>query len=118
MSSPIVATCFCGDTKVTLPHLPDSAKQCNCSFCSRAGATWAYFPAGSLTIESKSGRLVSEESVNKHYFCGRCGMHTHGDTPDYWKNDGSRIENVNLNMIDNLDWSQVTVEKIDGRNQW
>ncbi len=118
MSSPVVATCYCGDTKVTLPFIPKTATQCNCSFCSRAGAIWAYFPSGSLKIEAKNSRPTSEGKPNNHYFCGQCGMHTHGDTPDYGKNDGSRIDNVNLNMIDGFDWSQVKVEKVDGRNLW
>ncbi|KAH6695768.1 Mss4-like protein [Plectosphaerella plurivora] len=118
----LIARCYCGDTTVTLPNTPKTASRCNCSFCARAGAVWAYFPAGTLRIEAKSGRnAASTDGTRSHYFCGRCGMHTHGDIPNYGNSteeQGGRVEKVNLNMVDHLDWTTVTVEDVDGKNLW
>ena len=61
-------------------------------------------------------------------------MHTWGDSPDWasaYNMDGTpkpgfdagtvpanRIVGVNLRLIDDLDWSTVAVEKIDGHANW
>jgi hypothetical protein len=72
--------------------------------------------------------------MNLHHFCGNCGMQTWGDSPDWasiYNDDGSpkpgfaagsmpsqRSYAVNLRLIDDLDWSAIAVEKVDGRNSW
>jgi hypothetical protein len=117
----LTARCYCGDTTVTLPSTPQTARRCNCTFCFRAGAVWAYFPTGSLKVDAKNGsNAASADGSRDHYFCGRCGMHTHGNIPDYsgQSGEGGRVDKVNLNMIDGLDWSGVAVEDVDGRNLW
>ncbi|WP_108397120.1 GFA family protein [Devosia submarina] len=130
----LTATCHCGDTRIILPHLPHSAGQCNCSFCARTGAVWGYFSPGELQFASIEGdRMYSVTGMNQHHFCGRCGMQTWGDSPDWssmYNADGTpkngdptavpteRILAVNLRLIDDLDWSAVKVEQMDGRNNW
>ena len=36
---------------ITLSRQPDAAKSCNCSFCDRTGAVWAYFQPGEISVE-------------------------------------------------------------------
>jgi hypothetical protein len=75
----------------------------------------------------------ASDGMNQHHFCGRCGMQTWGDSPDWaslYNNDGTRKDPdgpewptartyaVNLRLIDELDWSTVAVEKVDGRKSW
>ena len=127
-------TCHCGATRITLPRQPAEAKACNCSFCQRAGAVWAYFEEGELEFASlENDRTYSASGgLNQHHFCGQCGMQTWGSSPDWssaYNADGTpkgepgvvpsrRTYAVNLNMIDGLDWSKIEVEQMDGRNNW
>lgn len=131
----LTATCHCGDTRITLSRRPTEAKSCNCSFCDRTGAVWGYFQPGQITVEATDEKTYSASGgMNRHHFCGRCGMQTWGDSPDWasaYNADGTpkpgfdagtvpqaRIVGVNLRLIDGLDWSTVEVEKLDGRANW
>ena len=76
----------------------------------------------------------ASEAGNLHHFCGRCGMQTWGESPDWasvYNVDGTpkpgfeagsfpsaRIHALNLRLVDDLDWSAIAVEKVDGRNSW
>ncbi len=130
-----VATCHCGETQVRLPRAPTSAKSCNCSFCARTGAVWAYFTPEEVELGAKGARTYSASNgTNRHHFCGRCGMHVWGDSPDWasvYNADGTpkagfeagamptdRIVGVNLRLVDGLDWTRIEVEAVDGRNNW
>ncbi|MFC3077447.1 GFA family protein [Phenylobacterium terrae] len=133
---PLIASCHCGATKIELPRQPASAKACNCSFCARTGAVWAYFRPGEFKLlsDAEARTYSASDGLNRHHFCGRCGMHTWGDSPDWasvYNADGTpkpgfdagalpaeRIHGVNLKLIDDLDWSGVAVEQVDGRNSW
>jgi hypothetical protein len=132
----LLATCHCGGTTIELPHPPLSAGECNCTFCARTGAVWGYFKPGELKILSEtSGKIytANPQAMNEHHFCATCGMHTYGVSPDWsslYNSDGTpkngdptaipttRSYAVNLRLIDDFDWSTVTIEKMDGRNNW
>lgn len=138
----LIASCHCGGTKIELPDTPTHAKECNCSFCFRTGAIWAYYPADALKLLStESQGMYSQSGMNLHYLCSRCGMQTWGDSPDWasmYNADGTpkegdgnedgnkdgngmptqRIHAVNLRLVDGLDLSAVTIEQMDGRNNW
>ena len=130
----LTATCHCGATKIALPQHPSEAKTCNCSYCARTGAVWAYYKPGELTfISTESETIYAPSGLNDHHFCSKCGMQTWGDSPDWasmYNDDGTskggdpnampveRIYALNLNLVDDLDWSQVTVAQMDGRNNW
>ena len=132
---PLIATCHCGSTKIELPHPPVHAKECNCTYCSRTGAVWGYYEPGEMKFLSQDGDKVysASDGMNLHHFCGNCGMQTWGDSPDWasmYNTDGTsksgdqnalpteRTYAVNLRLVDDLDWSGFSVEKIDGRNSW
>ena len=132
---PMIASCHCGATKIEAP-VPTTAKQCNCTYCARTGAVWAYYKPGELAMLSQDDERTysATEADNRHHFCGRCGMQTWGDSPDWgsvYNADGTpkpgfeagampsaRIHALNLRLVDDLDWSAITVEKVDGRNSW
>ncbi|MDC7681912.1 aldehyde-activating protein [Asticcacaulis sp. BYS171W] len=130
----LTATCHCGATRITLPRTPDSAHECNCSYCGRLGAVWAYFDPAEAVIESATHDRVysASEGVNRHHFCAHCGNHTHGDSPDWsqaYHNDGTpkgeagvvpaaRTFMVNLRMVDGFDFDRLHIEKMDGKNNW
>ncbi|MBS0488799.1 GFA family protein [Phenylobacterium sp.] len=131
----LTASCHCGATKIQAP-VPTSATECNCTYCARTGAVWAYYKPGELAMLSQDDERTysATEADNRHHFCGRCGMQTWGDSPDWgsvYDTDGTpkpgfeagampsaRIHALNLRLVDDLDWSAITVEKVDGRNSW
>ena len=130
----LIATCHCGATRITLPRLPTEGKSCNCSFCQRTGAVWAYFEEGELEFNSLDSDKIYSASggMNEHHFCANCGIHTWGSSPDWasvYNADGTpkgepgampstRTFAINLNAVDSLDWSKLKIEKMDGRNNW
>ncbi|MCP8883921.1 GFA family protein [Devosia sp. XJ19-1] len=131
----LTASCHCGATRIALPSQPSEAKSCNCSYCARTGAVWAYYRPDELEFLSRGGETTySSRGVNLHHFCATCGMQTWGDSPDWaslYNADGTpkqhggegampteRIYAVNLRLIDDLDWSAVKIEQMDGRKNW
>lgn len=132
----LIATCHCGATKIELPDLPLSAKECNCSYCSRTGAVWGYYKTGQMRFLAQDGEksYSASDGMNQHHFCGNCGMQTWGDSLDWasiYNADGTPKEGftsqslptersyaVNLRLVDDLDWSKIAVEKVDGRSSW
>lgn len=128
----IVATCHCGSTRIVLPEHPTKAARCNCTFCQRTGAVWAYYPIGDITVEKAEGQrnYSTDPKLGSHHFCGTCGMHTWGESVDWsviYNDDGTPKDDVpvemtkcqvNLNLVDDLDWSRIEIEPLDGRNAW
>ena len=131
----LVATCHCGATRIELPGPPAEGTQCNCTYCARTGAIWAYYSPGELRFTSREHeRLYSTDpELYQHHFCGKCGMQTWGESPDWsalYNDDGTpkfgdataipttRKLGLNLKLVDDLDWSAITVRQVDGRNSW
>lgn len=131
----LVASCHCGATRIALPAHPTEAGKCNCTYCARTGAVWAYYAPGELTFLSREGERTysSNPEMHQHYFCGNCGMQTWGDSPDWsslYNDDGTpkngdqagipttRKHGLNLNLIDDLDWDKIAITHLDGRNSW
>jgi hypothetical protein len=129
----LIASCHCGATRIELPQ-PTEVRTCNCTYCGRAGAVWAYYKPSQLRFLSQEGEATyAPGGLNRHHFCSACGMQTWGDSPDWasmYNADGTpkngdpnampteRIFQVNLNLVDGFDFSSVTIERLDGRNSW
>lgn len=128
----IIATCHCGNTRIVLPAHPTKGARCNCTFCQRTGAVWAYYEIGDIDVAKALDQrgYSTDPKVGNHYFCGTCGMHTWGESVDWsaiYNDDGSPKTNaphemtrcqVNLNLVDDLDWSKIEIEQLDGKNAW
>jgi hypothetical protein len=113
--------CHCGAVRFEAEiDLAAGTSRCNCSMCIRA-AMW------SAMIKPEAFTLVSgEESLSDYQhggrfshwlFCRHCGIRpfSRGDAP--WM--GGPYYAVNLNCIDDLDPSGVTVRHFNGRdNDW
>src|SRR5690554_375380 len=124
------AQCHCGATKIRLKTMPAQVTECNCTFCSRTGALWAYCAPEELNVETKDDRSYSVAGMNQHHFCGTCGMQTHGYSPDWgsiFNLDGTPKEGVqpdafpttqkaalNARMVSGLDLSTLKVTQVDG----
>ena len=132
----LIATCHCGASRIELPAAPLRAVECNCTYCARTGAVWGYYKSGELDFQSQEDErsYSTAPDIHQHHFCGRCGMQTWGESPDWssiYNDDGTPKEGfttasfptertfaVNLRLVDDLDWSALTIEKVDGRNNW
>lgn len=129
----LTGTCHCGATTLTFPP-PAEAKTCNCTYCGRTGAIWAYYRPEEIAVAANDDRTYAPNGMNQHHFCGTCGMQTHGFSPDWasiYNLDGSPKEGfevgsiptqqtaaVNLRMVQDLDLSAIDVAAVDGRNSW
>jgi hypothetical protein len=131
----LIASCHCGKTRIALPDIPSEGTRCNCTFCQRAGAVWAYYKVGDLKLLQADGQrsYSTNPEYGLHHFCGNCGMHTWGESVDWssaYNDDGTpkggdttlvpeRTQcQINLNLIDDLDWSKIKIVELDGRNNW
>ena len=130
---PVIASCHCGATQIELPEMPTKATECNCSYCSRTGALWSYYEPGEIVVRSTADSVYAP-NLMLHHFCSVCGMQTWGDAPDWasvFNADGTpkdgvnpaevpakRRHQVNLRLVDGLDWSTIEIEHLDGRNSW
>jgi hypothetical protein len=131
----LIATCHCGATRIALPDHPTTAARCNCTFCARTGAVWAYYANGKLDLQQidEQRDYSTNPAYGLHHFCGKCGMHTWGEAVDWTQDynadgtpkngDATTVPTmtrcqVNLNLVDGLDWSKIEIEQLDGRNAW
>ena len=75
--SPVLtAICHCGKVRVTVPRVPSSLTDCNCSICRRYGVLWAYYKASTVRIEAKpkatEGYSWGRKSL-RFVRCSACG---------------------------------------------
>lgn len=132
---PFSIACHCGAIRIEVPDAPTEAARCNCTFCHRTGAIWAYYPAKDLAVTA-IGPVgdYAPSLVNHHHFCASCGGNTHGIAPDWlsaYDPDGNprpgyepgtvpegRIGAINLRMDPDFDLSSIQIKDMDGRNNW
>lgn len=97
------AACHCGAVVLEL-DLPDgivNPRRCDCSMCRRRGTIVASVPLSGLTILQGQDvlRLYQFNTLTaKHYFCSRCGIHTHHQrrsAPDQYGYNVGCLEGVN-----------------------
>lgn len=119
-----VATCHCGATRLTIPHMPEKATACTCTFCTKRGVLWGYFRLADVKIEVNAEDRVYEPSgMNHHHFCGQCGCSTWSQTPDWSAMEetggepAQRIA-VNLWLLNDVNIRELPIELLDGLNAW
>ena len=82
VSEPADGECHCGAVKfrVQLSDGLHSAQRCNCSYCAKRGAVAVTAALADLEIcegEDMLTQYAFNTHTAKHYFCSRCGIHTH-----------------------------------------
>lgn len=76
------ASCHCGTVQfeLTLPNGLEDPRRCSCSMCRKRGTIVASVPLDGLRI-TQGEEVLSLYQFNtmtaKHYFCSKCGIHTH-----------------------------------------
>lgn len=112
----VIASCHCGNVRLSFPALPEEAVSCNCSHCSKKGFLLAFFPADQVTLE-QGADTVSTYTFNRHViqhrFCPACGVQVYADGK---MPDGSPTVAVNLRTIEGADISGLKIREVDGRS--
>ncbi|PWN32733.1 glutathione-dependent formaldehyde-activating GFA [Meira miltonrushii] len=83
-SSPIKATCHCGNVAIEVPHKPKEICDCQCTLCRRYGAAWGYYNPKqvkvSLKPEASTKAYVWGDKELEFHFCSNCGCVTQWKT--------------------------------------
>lgn len=119
----LTGKCYCGATTFELDAAPDSVTACNCSHCDKTGALWAYFSADQVRFVQTGDEATFTPRVNRHHFCGVCGMTTYTESPTWdlvtHEPDFSRMRiAINARLLEDFDLSTVEHKSIDGLNLW
>tara|TARA_B100001175_G_scaffold317073_1_gene332755 strand:- start:1462 stop:1827 length:366 start_codon:yes stop_codon:yes gene_type:complete len=96
-------TCHCGgvEAKVRLPENGfEKLIRCNCSICKRKGFIMSFVGPDDLDI-IKGKDLIKiyqfHSKTAKHFFCSKCGIHTHANP-----RSNPKIYMVNIACIDEV----------------
>ncbi|MGJ8585486.1 MAG: GFA family protein [Marinosulfonomonas sp.] len=114
---PHTLTCHCGavELNVTLSDGLNTARRCDCSFCSRRGAIAASAPLDGVEIVKGADKLTLYQwgtNTAKHYFCSICGIYTHHQrrsNPNEYGVNVAALAGINPRDLGEVPWA-------DGRN--
>jgi hypothetical protein len=117
--TPITGQCHCGAVRITIPRMPASITECNCSLCYALGGRWCYFGPSDVIIEAAPDATTAyvRTDLNETYLathhCRTCGTITH------WLplpgRDLDRI-GVNVRLFAEDVAAGMKVTKVDGRS--
>ena len=114
----IEGACHCGNIRWCLAAEPETLTDCNCSFCRRTQALWAYAGRQDVTITvGPAGRVHYSHGDRTLAFvsCAGCGGTTH------WQGLGPTNEQVAVNMRMATDAAAITrfrIRHFDGAESW
>ena len=115
--------CHCGAIRFTVPA-PEALTACNCSYCGRTGALWAYCDPADFTLTAQAGAPATytfNTGMSVHHHCATCGCATHGRVPGITNGmpDPTRPRiGWNARMAIDFDRSAVPVTHVNGRTDW
>ncbi|HEY8145705.1 MAG TPA: GFA family protein [Kofleriaceae bacterium] len=113
-------SCHCGAVQFEAEVDATNGSRCNCSICSRLGATTAIVaPADFRLLAGEEALTVYEWGgrTAKRYFCSRCGISCF--LRGHLEQLGGDYVSVMLNCLEDVDPAEVAVQHWDGRhNNW
>ncbi|UJF16910.1 aldehyde-activating protein [Vibrio sp. SS-MA-C1-2] len=115
-----VGQCHCGNIKLSIQQLTETATSCNCSICIRYQALWGYFTESqvllSIGLHGINHYCQGDKMIN-FYACPHCFCVTHyrSSTPT----ENSRFA-VNYHLFDTqlIQHSTMKIKHFDGANSW
>src|SRR5688572_16670157 len=113
-------SCHCGAVRFEVEVDASSGSRCNCSICSRLGATTAIVKPADFTLLAGEEVLTAYEwggRTARRYFCSRCGItcFLRGQLEQV----GGDYVSVILNCLEDVDPADIAVQHWDGRhNNW
>lgn len=121
---PVKASCHCGAVQFELAEAPTGVTSCNCSFCSRRGALYAYYTPEQARLLTARDRVATYQwgrYVGQHHHCGVCGIGAYSEFPDFssGKPDFEHMKvGINARLIEDFDLDALPVRHVDGKHDW
>ena len=77
--SMIEAVCDCGAVRLEISRPPEKVNDCQCSWCQRLGALWAYYPRDEVRVLDPGATEVYQRAARRLEFhrCKVCGLTSH-----------------------------------------
>lgn len=112
-------SCHCGQVRVGTAKRPDYIHECNCTFCSKAGARWGYFHPSEVSVEGETEGYSRGDKADpgaQLRFCAQCGSTTHFVlTASAVARFGNGVIGVNMRLADESDLAGIELRFPDGR---
>lgn len=116
----IQLSCHCGAVCIEVRSRPEFLHECNCTLCSKAGASWGYFKPEDVTVAGQTtgySRTDKAEPAVAVHFCPTCGSTTHFRLmPAAVAVHGDVQTGVNMRLADQDQLAGVELRFPDGRN--
>jgi hypothetical protein len=114
-------SCHCGEVRFEVDlDLSTGATRCNCSVCQKLALLGKHCKPTELRVLSGDANLATYEwggRTAQRYFCKTCGVHVFAR--GYLEQLGGDYASINVNCLDDIDPSRLTVGYWDGRhNNW
>ncbi len=81
----IEAVCDCGAVRLEVDQAPEELNDCQCDWCQRLGALWAYYPTDQVRLVCEPGATsIYQRAARRLEFhrCNVCGLTTHWSPVD------------------------------------
>jgi hypothetical protein len=113
-------SCLCGDVQFEVELDLSKGSRCNCTVCTRLGATGSLVKPAAFALLSEETQLDSftrTPEIGTRYFCARCHIYCFGK--GHLDMLGGDYVSVNLNCIEGFDETKAELVYWDGRhNNW
>jgi hypothetical protein len=111
-------SCHCGEVKFEVDiDLATGVGRCNCSICTKLGATGAIVKPAAFRLlarEESLGAYTWGAKVSQRFFCKRCGVYCFGR--GHLPQLGGDFVSVPVNALDGVDASTLKIQYWDGRH--
>lgn len=121
----LTGRCHCGRNAFEVDgELPEKLTRCTCSFCSKRGHLYAYYPPDRFRMTLADSDAVyrwNSKTVANH-FCPACGCDLYADSPAFqpdgsWDGKTRRIA-LNARLLDDFEAADWPVTVLDGKHLW
>ena len=110
-------SCLCGDVQFEVELDPSTGSRCNCTLCTKLGATGSIVKPAAftlLTAESALASFTRTPEIGTRFFCARCHVYVFGK--GHLEQLGGDFVSVNLHTLDGFDVTRASLIHWDGRN--
>lgn len=110
-------SCHCGDVRYEAELDASQGSKCNCSVCTKLGASGCVVKPDAVRVvqgEDKLASFTRFPEIGTRFYCARC--HVYLFSKGHLAELGGDFISVNLNTIDGWDPAEVTYEYWDGRH--
>lgn len=112
-------SCLCGQVRIETAERPAFVNECNCTFCSKSGARWAYLHPSDVRVTGTTQgytRQDKDDPAAELHFCPSCGSTTHFIlTPSAVAQFGNTQMGINVRLADEQDLAGTELRFPDGR---